>query len=890
MTINSTQDSVGVFTTDTNLIIQVWDAALARLTGISTETASGQQLVKLIPDVEARRLLARFRRVLEEGMVEVLAPAFHHYLIACAPLTPSKRFERMQQRVNIAPLREGERIAGLIVTVEDVTERLDRERDLAEHLAHEDEATRLRAAQTLAGDESLDGAPPLLGALKDESWRVRRAAVEGVARRAAPDAIAALLNSVRENHHNLSLLNSALQVLALSDVDTLSPLVEFLKGPDIDLRMQAALALGEQRDSRATPALLSALEDADANVRYHVIEALGKLRAIEAADALAAIAETRDFFLSFPALDALTQIGDARVAPRLVPLLEDEFLREPAAGALSKLGDEAMVAPLAALLNTPHAPTLVIAESLAVLHDRFEKLYGEGEHIADLSRRAIDATGARNLLDALDEQAAENLRPLALVLGWLEGAAVEHALTHLLGRADARNEIVEALVRHGSGVTDSLIEQLESEDLEIRRSAVVALGRIGDARATPALVRVLEEDSELIIPAAGALAKIGDRRAFDALLGLIGDADAAVRQAVVGALNSLGAPEMPARIIPLLVDEDPNVRESAVRIAGYFGYAECADLLLERCLDRDERVRRAAIEHLPYLEDERVIGVLTRALEHGTPKVRASAASALAHVEEAESVSHLVSALKDEDAWVRYFAARSLGQRGARESIDALAGVAQSDKLNHVRIAALEALGRIGGERAAAIAAPFVESEDSDLGRAALIALGNIAHPGALAPLVNALRSTDAGLRAGAATALGERGGAEALEQLQRLAATDAEPAVVEAAIVALKKLATSEAVASLVALTSDATRREAASAALAEVPDARIEDVARGLSHHSAEVRRTVVEVLARMKRPRASELLRVALDDADASVRLAAADALGKSYQPSKAKADER
>jgi HEAT repeat protein len=887
----TTQDTVGVFTTDENLIIQVWDAGLARLTGVGTEAASGQSLVALIPDVEERRLLARFRRVLDEGVVEVLAPAFHHYLIPCAPLVPSKRFDKMQQRVNIAPLRENERVVGLIVTVEDVTGRLDRERDLSEHLTDPDETTRLRAAQTLAEDESLNAAPSLLGALKDESWRVRRAAVEGVSRRAAPDAIAALLTSVRENHHNLSLLNSALQVLALSDVDTLSPLVEFLNGPDTDLRMQAALALGEQRDARATPALMKALEDTDMNVRYHVIEALGKLRAVEAADTLASIAETRDFFLSFPALDALAQIGDARVAPRLVPLLEDEFLREPAADALGKLGDEEMVAPLAALLNTPHAPTHVIAESLAVLSDRYEKLYGEGKHIADLSRRTIDATGAQNLLDALDdEQKTENWRPLALVLGWLEGAAVEHALTRLLGRTDVRNEIVEALVRHGAGVTDLLIEQLDAEDLEIRRSAVVALGRIGDMRATPALVRILEEDAELIIPTASALAKIGDRRAFDALLGLLGDADAAVRQSVVGALNSLGAPEMPARIIPLLDDTDPNVRESAVKIAGYFGYAECADLLLERCRDREERVRRAAIEHLPYLEDPRVTEALVHALKHETPKVRAAAAGAMAHMEETESIACLADALTDEDSWVRYFAARSLGQRGALVRIDALARVAQSDKFNHVRIAALEALGNIGGERAAAIAAPFVEADDPDLGRAALAALGNIAHPDALPPLIKALRAPDANLRSGAAAALGERGGAEALEHLQRVAATDSEPAVFEAAIIALKKLATAEAMASLVALTADSRRREAASSALAQVPDSQIENVARGLSHHSAEVRRAVVEVLARMKRQRASELLRGALADADASVRLAATEALGKSYQRSTARAGER
>src|SRR5215213_5254765 len=650
--LSSSDNSIGVFTTDAGLVIQIWDAALARLTGIPADAACGSALVELLPDLEERRLLARFRRVLDEGVVEVLAPAFHRYLIPCPPVTTSEHFDRMRQRVTIAPLREDGRIVGALVTVEDVTARLERERALSEQLAHADEDTRLSAARTLARDESLEPARPLMGALRDESWRVRRAAVEGLSRRAAPDAIAALLASVRENHHHLGLLNSALQVLAMSDVDTLSPLVEFLNDDDADLRMQAALALGEQRDVRAAPALLGALEDADANVRYHAIEALGKLRAAEAADALAAVAETRDFFLAFPALDALKQIGDASVVPRVLPLLDDELLREAAAELLGEVGDEESVAPLAELLNNPDSPTRAAARALAALHDRYAELYGEGSYIADLSRGAINPAGAQNLLEALGKPAPGELRPLALVVGWLEGAAVERALTRLLGQRDARGEVLEAHVRHGSGVTDLLIEQLESEDLEIRKAAAVALGRIGDARAAPALAELLEDDAEMVIAAADALAKIGDPRAFESLLAHVGDSNAAVRQAVVGALNSLGSPEMPARARPLLSDADPNVRESAVKIAGYFGYAECADLLLERCLDEDERVRRAAVEHLPYLEDERATPALVRALRHETPKVRAAAAAAMAMAEGGEVNTYLIEALADEDSWV----------------------------------------------------------------------------------------------------------------------------------------------------------------------------------------------------------------------------------------------
>src|SRR5689334_20526015 len=90
---------VGVFTTNRELIIQVWDATLERLTGIRTEAAVGRPLVAIVPEVETRGLTRYFNNVLEDGFIEVLAPAFHRYLIPCPPQTPSTRFDKMLQRV-----------------------------------------------------------------------------------------------------------------------------------------------------------------------------------------------------------------------------------------------------------------------------------------------------------------------------------------------------------------------------------------------------------------------------------------------------------------------------------------------------------------------------------------------------------------------------------------------------------------------------------------------------------------------------------------------------------------------------------------------------------------------------------------------------------------------
>ena len=122
---------VGVFTTDATLVVRVWDDWLAAVTGIAADAARGRPLAEVVPDIVRRGLLPRFQEVLASGAVHVLAPALHHYLIPCPPRTPSAHFTRMQQRVTIGPLREGDDVVGTMVTVQDVTARLDAERSLA---------------------------------------------------------------------------------------------------------------------------------------------------------------------------------------------------------------------------------------------------------------------------------------------------------------------------------------------------------------------------------------------------------------------------------------------------------------------------------------------------------------------------------------------------------------------------------------------------------------------------------------------------------------------------------------------------------------------------------------------------------------------------------------
>jgi HEAT repeat protein len=552
------------------------------------------------------------------------------------------------------------------------------------------------------------------------------------------------------------------------------------------------------------------------------------------------------------------------------------MLRTPAVEALGKLADEAVVPALVALLNTPGTPTEVIADALSDLHERLERRYGTGDHVVALVRRAVDATGTQSLLDAIERVSGDRLAGLTRVLGWLAGPAAQRALTRLLGQPAVRAHVVEALVRHGSGVVDLLVEQLRSEDLDTRQAAAVALGHIGDRRAASALVEALG-DRELALPAAGALARIGSPDAFEPLLALIGHDDVAVRQAIVAALNSIGHPAMPDRIAALLDDPDPLVRESSVRIAGYFGYPACIDQVLARCSDPSEDVRRAAVEHLPFFDDPRTTAAIVAMIDRDTARVRAAAAAALARVESEIAVPALTRALRDQDAWVRYFAVRALGAHRGAANADLVVQRLTQDPAGQVRLAAIEVLGRLNAPQALDALVPLASGDDADVARAAIWAIGQSGHAAAAVFLDTLVRSRDPWRRLAVVTVIAGRSNGQTAATLQWIAGADEDGTVAAAAVDGLARLAATPgrgtaAVRALTALLEEPERREQAIARLATLPAHALPAIVDGLSDASPEVRRGTIEALGRMRRAEASQALEAALDDPLPSVRTAA------------------
>jgi HEAT repeat protein len=863
---------LGVVTIDRALTIQSWNDWLASATGLAEGDVRGQPLLSLVAPERLAIVRSMLDEVLSTGTSRVLSAAFHHFVIACPPRQPSPRFTEMQQFVTIAPLGSSV-VSGAMVTIEDVTPRVDEQRDLAAQL-----------------DAGASGMPSrtAIEAVASGDWRLRGAAVRALRQRASTAEIAHLLESLRRGYDDLNVVSSALQVLA-ANRDVTTPLIELLSDPQADLRMHAALALGHLGDAAAAPALVRALDDVDPNVTFHAIEALGAVGAGEAVDHLAAIAQAGDFFLAFPAIDALAKTDDPRAGSALASLLDAELLRPAVVAALGAVGDEDTVVPLASILNTDPSMTTVasVAAALDAIHARALRTFGTGTHIVDLARATLTPAGVAALATAVERRTSP-LSSLIQVLGWtgVDGLRTVVDVVGGAGDPDAERQAADAILAIGAAAVDPLVARLSGGERDARLAAASLLGGIGDVRAVPHLIAALDSaDAELATAAAAALARLGEPRAVDPLLSMFGHQQAAVRQAAIAAVNSIGAAHTASRLRPMLDDADPRVRSSALRVAGYFGFDACMDGLFRALDDRDEDVRRAAIEQLPILDDARALARLTAALGRETPRNRAAAAHALRLAEGPSVSTALAGALGDDDVWVRYFAADALAQRGGRGDVPALTRLAEQDPAPHVRIAALRSLAAIDPFVAGDVSIPLVHDPDAEVAAAALTAVAAGGHPSADALLEEALKSGTEAVRVAAVRALPARATLQAIDLLSFAARLAEHPAVQLAAIESLGRAAGGDdppvrahAAGALLDVAAATDRREAALAALSARGDRVIEGVAAKLRSPRAVSRLIAVEALARLRQPQATEALAEALLDEEATVRREAVAAFGR------------
>lgn len=119
----------GVLATDQELRITGWNRWMEAATGWSAPEVLGRSILDIFPEMAGSRGEGVLRRALG-GETVVLSHRFHEYLLPIEAPAGYAGFRRMQQSARIAPLATAEGTVGILILIQNVTERVAREAEL----------------------------------------------------------------------------------------------------------------------------------------------------------------------------------------------------------------------------------------------------------------------------------------------------------------------------------------------------------------------------------------------------------------------------------------------------------------------------------------------------------------------------------------------------------------------------------------------------------------------------------------------------------------------------------------------------------------------------------------------------------------------------------------
>ena len=193
---------------------------------------------------------------------------------------------------------------------------------ILENLQSED-SDAIRSGAFAAGDAGLEEALPYLCKhLTSENLGIQEAAEYALRKIRGARTVDAVLPLLR--HDDAPIRNVAMDILREIGVDNMRALREWLHDEDPDVRIFVSDILGYTQDHLAVPLLGEVLlHDPEVNVRYQAAVSLGELGFPEAVDYLAKAMMEDEEWVQFAVVEALSRINDESTIRALVQVLPE---------------------------------------------------------------------------------------------------------------------------------------------------------------------------------------------------------------------------------------------------------------------------------------------------------------------------------------------------------------------------------------------------------------------------------------------------------------------------------------------------------------------------------------------------------------------------------------
>jgi HEAT repeat protein len=588
----------------------------------------------------------------------------------------------------------------------------------------------------------------LLKAMQDQSWRVRKTAVDVLIEDYPIESFINGLIQLLYVDDNAGARNSAIEVLTRLRKKSTEYLLEAFKTPNTDVRKFIIDIIGETKDKRSLPLLIDA--DEDENVKASAVEHLGAMEEPSVVDVLVEIVRGGDLWTAYPAVEALGRIGDTRAVPALVETIEKRTLREPALRALGKLDDGSVI---------DHIVPYVEDRSKAVQHEALcalELLFQRGvaeRIIADAIRKHFGENAADVLIKHAKSNRSDVKKSAILLLGLLKDENTLNQLLEMSEDEDFADVVKRALLFIGNEKPETLLSLFTQEHAVFLRFVCSIAMEVASPKFFDIMRRlVLHDDGHIRALAALTLSNIGDERGIDLIKPLMVDPYPDVQEAAVKALTGLKDFIDISEALNTMKSEDPVLRKNVALLLGELDSSEVISALGFAMKDEDENVRKAVVKSLTKIGSMESAEYLSMALTDEEPSVRSMAALALGQLGEAISFEHLSLLLDDDDDRVKVSSIKALGMLGDMQAVPRIIEMLNKEN-GFVVTAAMESIGIMGGAEARRALMDMLGSNDIEFRRTAIRGLAsfeNIEHV-----IIPFLRDGDWATRIAAVEALG---------------------------------------------------------------------------------------------------------------------------------------
>lgn len=587
--------------------------------------------------------------------------------------------------------------------------------DIEETLRSQDEETRRRAISHLRKHSLKKTRELLFFAMGDESWRVRKEAVDVFVSMSPDEKSIDLLLELLRNQENVGLRNSAAEAVGRIGSSAVAPLIRLIDDKNEDVRKFVIDVMGIIGSPEFVPALLSVLSDADLNVASAAAEHLGNIGDNSAISTLIKVIIANDsIFFRFSALAALGKLNSNESVPaEIVKLADQDILRKSVYECLGSIGD-ASVMPILMQGFTTHQRS---SRNAAIVgwYRIYTRSSATNQHaFQDILQLLSGSETVPALIDSFSLQDTDLAEAITVLLGFIGDIRGVKTLLSAFANERICGSALTSLKRLGVRGMDTLVSLYPESD-EIGRCAICTV--VGDLAYRPGsmLIRnALTAQSHHVRSAAvTAAGKLGLTDCIAEVVSLLDDADPDVRAAAVSCLHVLARIDRPsiqevAR--QLEISDLSQQRREAVILYATLGDGERLTLLVK---DENPSVRQAAVTSIGKLRFSSASNILLIALVDEDPDVRIAAAESLGEIGDKDIISFLKLALNDDDNWVQCAVLRSITRIDKTTALEVIKS-ALPIATGLLMITCLELLETVGSRQAMDLVEMALDNDDND--------------------------------------------------------------------------------------------------------------------------------------------------------------------------------